>query len=44
MMTFQSIVGDVLDPRGGIIASIENRSRHAVHNILNYQMQKTRAL
>ena len=44
MMTFQSIVGDVLHPRGGIIASIENRSRDAVEYILNYQMQKIRAL
>ena len=42
MMTFQSIVGDVLHPRGGIIASIENRSRHAVDNIVNCQMQQTR--
>ena len=44
MMTFPSIVGDVLDPRRRIIASIENRSRDAVEYILNYQMQKTRAL
>ena len=44
MMTFPSIVGDVLDPRRRIIASIENRSCHAVDDILNYQMQKIRAL
>ena len=42
MMMNQSIVGDVLHPEDGNIASIEKRSRHAVDNIVRYQMQQTR--
>ena len=42
MMMNQSIVGDVLHPEDGNIASIEKHSRHAVDNIVSYQMQQTR--